>query len=71
MYPPATPEVAARCRGLAPDIKAAWDRFSSAVFTAGALDEATKQLIAVAVAYGNRPARPRRRARPGDRGVQQ
>ncbi|EYR65273.1 alkylhydroperoxidase [Actinotalea ferrariae CF5-4] len=51
MYPPATPEVAARRRELAPEINEAWDRFSSAVFAAGALDEVTKQLIAVAVAH--------------------
>lgn len=51
LYPPATPEVASRRRELAPDIHDAWDRFSSAVFAAGALDEVTKQLIAVAVAH--------------------
>lgn len=51
MYPPATPAVAARRRELAPGINEAWDRFSAAVFAAGALDEVTKQLIAVAVAH--------------------
>jgi len=51
LYPAATPETAARRRELAPDIHSAWDRFSSAVFAAGALDELTKQLIAVAVAH--------------------
>ncbi|MCB2178218.1 MAG: carboxymuconolactone decarboxylase family protein [Actinomycetales bacterium] len=51
MYPPATSEVASRRRELAPEIHDAWDRFSSAVFAAGALDETTKQLIAVAVAH--------------------
>ncbi len=51
MYPPATAEVAARRRELAPEINEAWDRFSSAVFAAGSLDEVTKQLIAVAVAH--------------------
>jgi AhpD family alkylhydroperoxidase len=51
LYPAATPEVAARRRELAPDIHSAWDRFSSALFAAGALDEVTKQLIAVAVAH--------------------
>lgn len=40
-----------RRRELAPDIHSAWDNFSAAVFTAGALDELTKQLIAVAVAH--------------------
>lgn len=51
MYPPATPGVAARRRELAPGINEAWDRFSAAVFAAGALDEVTKQLVAVAVAH--------------------
>ena len=35
----------------APDIMDAWRNFSRTVFKAGALDEKTKQLIAVAVAH--------------------
>ena len=51
LYQPATPDVAARRRELAPDIHEAWGRFSRTVFAPGALDERTKQLIAVAVAH--------------------
>lgn len=50
-YQPTTPQVAARREELAPDIHQAWDRFSQAVFAAGALDEKTKQVIALAVAH--------------------
>lgn len=48
---PTTAAVAARREELAPGIHEAWDRFSKAVFAAGALDEKTKQLIAVAAAH--------------------
>jgi AhpD family alkylhydroperoxidase len=51
MYPKATSDVGARRRELAPEIHQAWDGFSKAVFAPGALDETTKQLIAVAVAH--------------------
>lgn len=51
LYPPATPEVAARRKELAPDINEAFESFSRAVFAEGALPEKTKQLIAVAVAH--------------------
>ena len=51
MYPPATSDIGARRRELAPAIHEAWDGFSKAVFAPGALDEVTKQLIAVAVAH--------------------
>lgn len=51
MYHPMTPELAHWRRELAPETHAAWDKFSQAVFSAGALDEKTKQLIAVAVAH--------------------
>lgn len=51
LYPPATAASAARRRELAPDIHSAWDSFSATVFAAGALDELTKHLIAVAVAH--------------------
>ena len=48
---PATPDLGKRRRELAPDIHEAWDAFGKAVFAEGALDEQTKQLIAVAVAH--------------------
>ena len=51
VYPEGTPEIARRRKELAPEIHEAWDTFSRAVFTAGALPEKTKQLIAVAVAH--------------------
>lgn len=51
MYPPATPEMSRKRAALAPEITAAFRNFSKAVFTEGALDEKTKQLIAVAVAH--------------------
>jgi len=51
MYPQATAHTAERRRELAPEIATAWEAFSSAVFAPGALDEKTKQLIAVAVAH--------------------
>ncbi|MBX3090878.1 MAG: carboxymuconolactone decarboxylase family protein [Cryobacterium sp.] len=51
VYPPMTPEVARMRRELVPDTYAAWEQFSKSVFSAGALDEKTKQLIAVAVAH--------------------
>lgn len=51
MYHPTTPTISARRKELAPGIHDAFETFSSAVFAAGALDEKTKQLIAVAVAH--------------------
>ncbi len=51
MYPNPTPQLAKRRGELAPDALAAFKAFSKAVFAAGALDEKTKQLIAVAVAH--------------------
>ena len=51
VYPAATPEIGERRKELAPEINEAFERFSRAVFTAGALEEKTKQLIAVAVAH--------------------
>lgn len=51
MYHPTTPTISARRKELAPGIHDAFEAFSSAVFAAGALDEKTKQLIAVAVAH--------------------
>jgi AhpD family alkylhydroperoxidase len=51
VYPAATPEIGARRKELAPEIHDAFVQFSRAVFRPGALDEKTKQLIAVAVAH--------------------
>jgi AhpD family alkylhydroperoxidase len=51
MYPPATNENAKKKADLAPLQIDAWRNFSRAVFKEGALDEKTKQLIAVAVAH--------------------
>jgi AhpD family alkylhydroperoxidase len=51
VYPVATPEIAGRRRGLAPETQDAFQAFSKQVFAAGALDPKTKQLIAVAVAH--------------------
>ncbi len=51
MYHPATPEIAARRKELAPEIHDAFEAFSRVVFADGALPEKTKQLIAVAVAH--------------------
>jgi len=51
VYHPATPELAARRRELAPDTHEAFEAFSHIVFGPGALDRRTKQLIAVAVAH--------------------
>lgn len=51
VYPPGTREIGERRRQLAPEVHEAFEKFSKAVFQAGALDEKTKQLIAVAVAH--------------------
>jgi AhpD family alkylhydroperoxidase len=51
LYQPATREMSARRKALAPNIHDAFDGFSRAVFAEGALPEKTKQLIAVAVAH--------------------
>ncbi|MDN5768665.1 MAG: carboxymuconolactone decarboxylase family protein [Humibacillus sp.] len=51
LYPEATPAVARRRKELTPGATEAFDSFSKAVFAEGALDERTKQLIAVAVAH--------------------
>ena len=45
------PEIARRRKDLAPEIHEAFEKFSRAVFSPGALPEKTKQLIAVAVAH--------------------
>lgn len=51
MYPPSTRELARKRRELAPEPLKAFQAFSAAVFADGALPNATKQLIAVAVAH--------------------
>jgi AhpD family alkylhydroperoxidase len=40
-----------RRKEVTPDINKTWEEFSKTTFRAGALDEKTKQLIAVAVAH--------------------
>lgn len=51
MYPASNLEINEKKAALAPEHVAAWRNFSKAVFKAGALDEKTKQLIAIAVAH--------------------
>jgi AhpD family alkylhydroperoxidase len=51
LYHRTTPEEHRRRKELAPGIHDAFTDFSKAVFADGALDEKTKQLIAVAVAH--------------------
>ncbi|MEO6827758.1 MAG: carboxymuconolactone decarboxylase family protein [Microbacteriaceae bacterium] len=51
VYHPTTPALAARRKELAPETHEAFEQFSRQVFANGALDEKTKQLIAVAVAH--------------------
>lgn len=51
LFPAPTKENAEMRAKAAPEIIDAWRNFSRTVFKAGALDEKTKQLIAVAVAH--------------------
>lgn len=51
LYPTATPEMAKKKADLAPHIVETWRTFSNSVFKAGALDEKTKQLIALGVSH--------------------
>lgn len=51
VYPTATPSMSKKRADLAPDQVEAFRNFSKTVFKAGAIDEKTKQLIAVAVAH--------------------
>ena len=51
VFPPATPEMSKKRANLAPDQVKAFRNFSKVVFQEGALDEKTKQIIAVAVAH--------------------
>ena len=48
VYPPGTAAIGRRRKELAPEIHDAFEKFSRAVFSPGALPEKTKQLIAVA-----------------------
>lgn len=51
MYPKTTQELAEKKAALAPKNIEAWRNFSKTVFEAGALNEKTKQIIAIAVAH--------------------
>lgn len=51
MYPPVSRQLHQRRVDLAPHQHEAFEAFSKAVFAEGALDEKTKQLVAVAVAH--------------------
>lgn len=51
LYPTISKELLKEKSVLAPQNMEAWRNFSKVVFQAGALDEKTKQLIAVAVAH--------------------
>lgn len=51
IYPRADATIAKRRKELAPGVHDAFQEFSRRVFAEGALDERTKQLIAVAVAH--------------------
>lgn len=51
LYPQLTKELADKKAALAPKNIEAWRNFSKTVFEPGALDEKTKQLIAIAVAH--------------------
>ena len=51
LHPEPSRELSKQRRELAPEIDAAFNAFSRAVFADGALDKKTKQIIAVAVAH--------------------
>ncbi len=51
LFPTHTAGLATRRKALTPDATQAFEAFSRAVFADGALDQKTKQLIAVAVAH--------------------
>ena len=51
LFPQSTKQLAQKRRALAPEMEAAFEQFSRAVFKDGALPAKTKQLIAVAVAH--------------------
>src|SRR5690554_402230 len=51
LLPKVSRELVAQRAALAPEIMETWNAFNKTVFKDGALDEKTKQLIAVAVAH--------------------
>jgi len=51
LFPKTTRDLLEKKAALAPDNIEAWRNFSKTVFKAGALDQKTKELIAVAVAH--------------------
>lgn len=51
LFPQATPEMAQKKADLVPETASAWRNFSGTVFKAGALDEKTKQLIALGISH--------------------
>lgn len=51
LYPDATPEMSKKRANLAPEQVKAFRNFNKVVFQDGALDEKTKQIIAIAVAH--------------------
>lgn len=51
LYPQATPEMAKKKAALVPETATAWRAFINTAFKAGALDEKTKQLIALGVSH--------------------
>ena len=51
LYPEASRELSQKRNALVPEISDTFRAFSKAVFKEGALDEKTKQLIAIAVAH--------------------
>lgn len=51
LFPQATPEMTKKKADLVPETASVWREFSTTVFKAGALDEKTKQLIALAVSH--------------------
>jgi AhpD family alkylhydroperoxidase len=51
IYPPSSPELSRKRQELAPEAAKAFQAFSKQVFSDGALDAKTKQIIAVAVAH--------------------
>ena len=51
LFPTNTGDLGKRRRDLTPDATKAFEAFSQTVFAEGALDQKTKQLIAVAVAH--------------------
>ena len=58
LYPPASKELAAQRKTLAPQTAEAFKAFSQSVFADGALPAKTKQLIALAVSIVVRCRRP-------------